>query len=333
MFRLVALLALTSSVAFGQVPAKIGYQGFLRALDGGPVDQLKELTFSLYDSPEGGAPRWTETQRVLFSQGHYAVFLGDASGCEAGPCRGLPPELFRQGGELFLELTVDGAPFRPRQRLSSSPFALMSQTAYDVRGGVAEVGSVDAGNVRTDTLTCGAVQAGSVSASSVQTGSLSVGGVQSFGSRPGQHINLFGAGYGLGVQASTTYLRTGGGLAVHRGGTHNDAAVNPGGGTVLMSVDQAGALTTAGGVTANGAASATSYAVQGTTVIDNARNFIGRRQLVYDCSPPRTSHSSCTLESTCTGQLTTRATCTYAVGTACTVTTQNCVRTGYILDF
>lgn len=282
---------------------------------------------------------------MLFSQGHYAVFLGDASGCESGPCRGLPPELFRQGGELFLELSVDGLPFRPRQKLTSSPFALMSLTAYDVRGGVAEVSAIDAGVVQAQALVCSAVQADAVSAASVQTGALSVSGVQTFGTRLGQHVNLSGQAYGVGVQTGTAYLRTGGGLGVYRGGTHSDQAGNAGGGTVLMSVDGTGALTTGAGATVNGGLSATgavstpssvsaaSFSVSGSTIIDSARNFLGRRQLVYDCSPPRTSHPSCTLESTCTGQLTTRSTCTYASGTACTVVTQNCTRTGYILDF
>lgn len=264
-------LWVTASAAGAEVPRTIGYQGFLRARDGGPVDSAKELTFSLYDSQEGGSPRWSESQVVLFSQGHYTVFLGDASGCDAGPCTGLPPELFAEAGTLFLELSVDGAPFRPRQRLTASPFAL---TARDVRGGSVVVSGVtssgvDAGLVRADALVCGSVTAsGAIAAGSVSTGALAVSGTQTFGTRAGQHVNLYGSAYGEGVQASTLYLRTAGGLAVYRGGVHADAANNPGGGTTLLTLDGTGALTVPAGISA--AAVATSGPISSTAAVTAA---------------------------------------------------------------
>jgi hypothetical protein len=61
----------------------------------------------------------------------------------------------------------------------------------------------------------------------------------SFGSTTRQMINLWGARYGIGVQGLTTYFRTDGadpnnGFSWYKGGVHNDAYANPGGGIELM---------------------------------------------------------------------------------------------------
>jgi hypothetical protein len=68
----------------------------------------------------------------------------------------------------------------------------------------------------------------------------------SFGSSTRQMINLWGTTYGLGVQAYTTYFRCDGlnpgqdGFAWYQGGSHNDNRRNPGGGTELMYLNNAG---------------------------------------------------------------------------------------------
>lgn len=191
--RHVAPLLLLSVTAAAQVPAKVGYQGFLRALDGGTVTGLKELTFALYDSPEGGAPRWTERQPVLFKDGHYVVTLGEASGCDAGPCTGIPADVFSPPADLYLELSVDGAPFRPRQQVTSAPFAV---TAFQLRGGTVEAASVRA---------AGAVEAssarvsGPLEATSARLGAVQASSVTSTGPLSGTSLSTTGeltaAGY------------------------------------------------------------------------------------------------------------------------------------------
>jgi len=56
-------------------------------------------------------------------------------------------------------------------------------------------------------------------------------------------INLWGAAYGVGVQANTLYQRSDGGFAWFQKGSHNDNQNNPGtGGTNLMSLDGSGNL-------------------------------------------------------------------------------------------
>jgi len=60
-----------------------------------------------------------------------------------------------------------------------------------------------------------------------------------------QMLNLYGTGYGIGVQANTEYYRTAGGFAWYKGGTHNNSQNNAGGGTTMM-------LLSTSGLTVNG---------------------------------------------------------------------------------
>jgi hypothetical protein len=60
-----------------------------------------------------------------------------------------------------------------------------------------------------------------------------------FGSQTRQMLNLWGTKYGIGVQGLTTYFRTdnadvNNGFIWYKGGVHNDAYLNPGGGTEMM---------------------------------------------------------------------------------------------------
>jgi hypothetical protein len=70
----------------------------------------------------------------------------------------------------------------------------------------------------------------------------------SFGSTTRQMLNLYGSGYGIGVQDNTQYFRSANNFAWYRGGTHNNAFFNPGGGTVQMKLDENGDLTVRGGI-------------------------------------------------------------------------------------
>lgn len=69
------------------------------------------------------------------------------------------------------------------------------------------------------------------------SGDLLVTGALGFGNAVRQMVNLWGREYGIGVQTSTTYLRTDGSFAFYRGGIHADAQLDPGAsGTTLMAV-------------------------------------------------------------------------------------------------
>lgn len=69
----------------------------------------------------------------------------------------------------------------------------------------------------------------------------------SFGATVRQMINLWQEGYGIGVQASTQYYRSGAHFAWFVGGVHHDATFNPGaGGVKTMHLTNAGHLQIAG---------------------------------------------------------------------------------------
>lgn len=67
-------------------------------------------------------------------------------------------------------------------------------------------------------------------------GSLAVeNGSANFGNRLGQHLNLWGTSYGLGIQGGTLYNRTGADFAWYVGGSHNDNGGDSGGGQYISS--------------------------------------------------------------------------------------------------
>lgn len=150
-----ALVFLAGLAAQAQVPQRLGYQGRLTAMDGTPVTGPQAFTFELFVGPTGGTPLWSETQTVLVTNGLYAATLGDVSSCDAGTCAGLPPSLFT-GAELYLEVSVGGAPMVPRQRVTSVPYALR---ARDVAGGTAAVSSA---TVSGDLSVAGIARVGSL---------------------------------------------------------------------------------------------------------------------------------------------------------------------------
>jgi hypothetical protein len=58
----------------------------------------------------------------------------------------------------------------------------------------------------------------------------------SFDERGGQLINLWRQEYGIGIQDSTIYFRSGAHFAWHRGGTHSAGGIDPGGGQRVMRI-------------------------------------------------------------------------------------------------
>ncbi|MEH1945275.1 MAG: tail fiber domain-containing protein [Nostoc sp.] len=72
------------------------------------------------------------------------------------------------------------------------------------------------------------------SAQDFQTKSLTVSGSISFGASTRQMVNLYSQDYGIGVQNSTQYFRTGGNFAWYKGGIHDEDPLNPRNGTVQM---------------------------------------------------------------------------------------------------
>ncbi|NCS01242.1 MAG: hypothetical protein GPJ06_03305 [Microcystis aeruginosa G13-11] len=75
---------------------------------------------------------------------------------------------------------------------------------------------------------------------------LSVTGSVNFGLQTRQMLNLWSTNYGIGIQSSTQYFRSSANFAWYKGGSHNDAELNAGGGTSLMTLDRNGNLSVSG---------------------------------------------------------------------------------------
>ncbi len=73
-------------------------------------------------------------------------------------------------------------------------------------------------------------------------GNASVAGALGFGSTTRQMLNLWGTTYGLGVQNNTQYFRTVANFAWYSGGSHSDAALDPGTNGTAQMVLKAGQL-------------------------------------------------------------------------------------------
>jgi hypothetical protein len=114
-----------------------------------------------------------------------------------------------------------------------SPFVLTSVPAGSLTGTIADA------RLSANVPLLNANQTFSGSNTIAAPGSLS------FGSQTRQMLNLWGTKYGMGVQGLTLYFRTdntdiNNGFIWYRGGVHNDAYDNAGGGTELMHLVAAG---------------------------------------------------------------------------------------------
>ena len=120
-FIVFAILALGSLPAHSAVPEIINYQGSLSDAGGNPVNATLNITFSLYDVEAGpGTILWQETQSVTVTNGQFSVQLG---------ADGINPLPVPLDDPLFLGVKVDtDAEMTPRQKLSSTAFALKSKT-------------------------------------------------------------------------------------------------------------------------------------------------------------------------------------------------------------
>lgn len=99
-------------------------------------------------------------------------------------------------------------------------------------------GAADAGISSTGITTTAATVTGDVT--------IAPPGDLNFGTSTRQMVNLWTTDYGIGVQNSTLYFRSGVGFAWYVGGTHANNQFDPGGGTEAMRLTSNGALSVRG---------------------------------------------------------------------------------------
>lgn len=131
MARLVTLfLALVFSVGAAQDKSPttrlVPVSGVLTGSAGSPLTGPQTVTFALFDTQEGGAPLWTETQLITADErGRYTANLGSVVP--------LPLEIFRTEQARWLEPSVGGAALS-RVMLVAVPYALKAAEAETLAG-------------------------------------------------------------------------------------------------------------------------------------------------------------------------------------------------------
>jgi hypothetical protein len=131
LFCVLALLILlaAASSAPAAVPQLINFQGLLTTPGGTPVANGPYMAhFSLYSTPTGGTPLWSEVQVINTSGGVFSVILGSVSP--------IPDSAFNDSSR-YLGVQVGGDPeMTPRQKLTSVAFANRVGSLEGASGGL-----------------------------------------------------------------------------------------------------------------------------------------------------------------------------------------------------
>jgi len=123
----------------GAVPAQLNHQGRLLDAEGAPVEGELEVTFTLEDAGDEGSVVWSQTLDVEFRDGYYSVRLG---GDESNA---IDASLLAEEA-LWIGVSIEGAePLQPLQKVVSAPYAVLSDSALNVRGGLVEASEVVVG--------------------------------------------------------------------------------------------------------------------------------------------------------------------------------------------
>ncbi|MCH7940103.1 MAG: hypothetical protein IID13_10210 [Candidatus Marinimicrobia bacterium] len=114
-------LLLLMSVAWGQIPQTISYQGVLMDNFGNPLDETVNLAFSLHSD--------STTVDVLWSSGNSYVGFNVTSGVFQVNLGSKVAFNLDFSSRYWLEITVDGVPLSPRIPFTASPYSLSAQKA------------------------------------------------------------------------------------------------------------------------------------------------------------------------------------------------------------
>ncbi|MFH1768456.1 MAG: hypothetical protein ABH858_04795 [Candidatus Omnitrophota bacterium] len=111
-------LLLCVSVSFAAIPRLINYQGRLTDSGGAPLNGSYSVTFRIYDAQSGGTFLWQETQSVVIQNGIFNTILGSSVDLN------IPFD-----NPYFLELKIGSEVMSPRQRITSSGYAIRAEVA------------------------------------------------------------------------------------------------------------------------------------------------------------------------------------------------------------
>ncbi len=113
-----------ASIALGQIPQTINFQGVLKDANGLPVNDIKFMEFRMYNQPTDGTLIWSEQHAsVEIVDGLFAVTLGETNPFTINDFQGYP--------EQFITFVVGGEEMNPRQKFNAVPFSIKSKVAEE----------------------------------------------------------------------------------------------------------------------------------------------------------------------------------------------------------
>jgi len=113
-------LSLSIAVLYSDVPRIINYQGKLVDDSGAPEEDPVDLTFNIWDAASGGNKLWEQISAGVDPiHGIFTVELDFTAGWETGYDL---DDL--DGGDVYIQITVEADVLSPRERLTSSFFAI-----------------------------------------------------------------------------------------------------------------------------------------------------------------------------------------------------------------
>lgn len=109
------------SFAYADVPNEIRYNGKIKEYRV-EVNGTRNINFKIYDTLTGGTAKWESgSKSVIVSSGIFSYTLS--------------PDISLvdwRGKDYYLEIEIDGKKLEPREKLTSVPYALHSNTAENI---------------------------------------------------------------------------------------------------------------------------------------------------------------------------------------------------------
>lgn len=128
--RLVLALLVGAPLAATAVPLQLTHTGRVLDASGGAVSGARTLSVALYDDATAGSAIWSSGDRsVTLADGYYTLVLGEDGTLDAADL----------DGDRWLQVSLDGAPLGPRERVRAVPYAIH---AHSVSGGAVDAASL-----------------------------------------------------------------------------------------------------------------------------------------------------------------------------------------------
>ena len=123
LLTVVGAFMMSFSPLWAEIPHLINYQGMLTDNAGNPLNEPRDLTFTIYDAPTSGTALWTEIHTAVpIEDGLFNVILG-------GVTTPIPDSVF-DAPERYLGIKVETDPeLSPRIQLSSVGYAYRARAA------------------------------------------------------------------------------------------------------------------------------------------------------------------------------------------------------------